>query len=288
MPRELKLAAGALNIRLHPHSPELYDEYLQAIYDLRKPVRIRGDRFAMITLLDRRNIEEGIIKGHLRTFTKIDASSKWFDEASLDDADPELLKKISIPANAHPNSSIFRFTLNVRKHLLTFEQYSVGKQLTPRSAEIVFRTLSDFPEIKERFGYVKISILQDKVSLDKIFSLRRLKSIRFIIDRPNPDIWGDDLEDQIDSQLAATHASRIEVAYTAPPGGSLQETPGLRNLGTAALSNGEIEAKGYDQDGHVRISTRDIPRVDQLRYDPEVESEATAFDRLRRAMEAGR
>ncbi|MEG8018786.1 DUF4747 family protein [Sphingomonas sp. LR55] len=282
----MKLAVGALNIRLHPHSPELYDEYLQAIYGLRMPVRIRGDRFGMITLLDRRGAEKGLITGYLRTFTKIDPKSRWFDENSLDDADPDLLRQISIPANAHPNSSAFRFGINIQKHLLTFEQYSGGRQLTPRSAEVIFRALSDERAIVDRFGSVKISILQDRASLDRIFTLRRLKSVRFIIDRPNPDIWGDDLEGQIDNQLAAAHAQRIEVAYTAPPGGSLQETPSLRRLGTAALTNGEIEARGYNGDGHVRISTRDSPRVDQTRYDPEVESEATAFDRLRRGMEA--
>jgi hypothetical protein len=284
--RELKLAVGALNIRLHPHSPELYDEYLQALYDLRLPIRIRGDRFGMITLLDRRSAEEGLIKGFLRTFTKIDPKSKWFDENSLEDADPDLLKKISIPANAHPNSSAFRFTMNVRRHILTFEQYTGGHQLTPKSAEAVFRGLSDDRLIIEKFGSVKISILQDRTSLDRIFKLRRLKSVRFVIDRPNPDIWGDDLEGQIDNQLAAAHAQRIEIAYTAPPGGTLQETPSLRRLGTAALANGEVEARGYDGEGHVRISTRDTPRIDQIRYDPEAENEATAFDRLRRGMEA--
>lgn len=284
--RELKLAVGALNVRLHPHSPELYDEYLEALYDLRLPIRIRGDRYGMITLLDRRNIEEGLIKGFLRTFTKIDPKSKWFDEDSLDDADPDLLKRISIPSNAHPNSSAFRFTMNVRKHILTFEQYSGGRQLTPKSAEATFRGLSDDRLIVDKFGPVKISILQDSTSLDRIFNLRRLKNVRFIIDRPNPDIWDDDLEGQIDNQLAAAHAQRIEIAYSAPPGGALQETPSLRRLGTAALANGEVEARGYDGDGHVRISTRDTPRIDQIRYDPEAENESAAFDRLRRGMEA--
>lgn len=287
MARELKLAVGALNIRLHPHSPELYDGYMQALYGLRLPVRIRGDRFGMITLLDRRSIDEGLIRGVLRTFTKIDPNSRWFDESSLDDASPDLLKQIKIPANVHPNSSSFRFTLNVRKHILTFEQYSGGRQLTPKSAEAVFRQLSDHQAINDVFGPVKISVLQDRASLDRIFNLPRLKSIRFIIDRPNPDIWGDDLEGQVDADLAAAHAQRLEVAYTAPPGGALQETPSLRKLGNASLANGEIEARGYDASGHVHISTRDTPRIDQLQYDPDEEGEAAAFERLRRGMEAG-
>lgn len=286
MARELKLAVGALNLRLHPHSPEIYDAFLNSIYLLRRPVRVRGDRFGMITILDRRRIDEGLIKGVLRTFTKIDPKARWFDEKSLDDADSEMLKSISIPPNVHPNSSAFRFTLNVRKHILTFEQYSDGRQLTPKSAYTIFRALADQQSIVGVFGYAKISILQDKQSLDRIFRLKRIKSITFVIDRPNPDIWSDDLEGEVDAHLAAAHAQRISVTYDAPPGGSLVETPSLRRLGNGALRNGQIEARGYDADGHVKVSTLDSPRIEQTKYDPQIENEQIAFERLRRGMEA--
>lgn len=285
MARELKIAVGALNVRLHPHSPEIYDAFLGALYALRRPTRIRGDRFGMITILDRRKIDEGLISGVLRTFTKIDPNARWFDQESMDDADAELLKKISIPANVHPNSSSFRFAMNVKKHILTFEQYSEGRQLTPKSAYAIFSGLADDAVIAALFGPAKISILQDKQSLDRIFKLKRLKSITFIIDRPNPDIWSDDLEGEVDAHLAAAHAQRIAVTYDAPPGGSLVETPSLRKLGAGALRNGEIRARGYDKDGHVSVSTLDSPRIEQAKYDPEVESEQVAFERLRRGME---
>jgi hypothetical protein len=285
--RELKLAVGGLNIRIHPHSPELYDQFLQALYELRRPIRIRGDRFGMITMLNRRDLDDGIVRGFVRTFTKIDPKGQWFDEVSLDDADPELLKQISIPPNAHPNSSAFRFSMNVTKHLLTFEQYSKGRQLTAKSAYAIFRGLADDLEIIKRFGPIKISILQDRTSLDRIFALTRLKTITFVLDRPNPDIWSDDIEGQVDAHLAAVHAQQVAVSYTAPPGGSLVETPSLRRLGNSALRNGEIEATGYEGRSHVHVSTLDSPRIDQTSYDPEVENESTAFERLRRGMEAG-
>ncbi|WP_295194244.1 DUF4747 family protein [uncultured Brevundimonas sp.] len=286
MARELKIAVGALNVRLHPHSPEIYDAFLAALYALRRPVRIRGDRFGMITILDRRSIDDGIIRGVLRTFTKIDPKARWFDQESMDDANAELLKQINIPVGVHPNSSAFRFTMNVRKHILTFEQYSEGRQLTPKSACAVFKGLAEDAAIVALFGPAKISILQDRQSLDRIFKLKRLKVITFIIDRPNPDIWSDDLEGEVDAHLAAAHAQRIAVTYEAPPGGSLVETPSLRRLGEGALRNGEIKARGYDTDGHVNVSTLDTPRIEQTKYDPEAESEQAAFERLRRGMEA--
>jgi hypothetical protein len=287
MPRNLKLSVGGLNVRIHPHSPELYDQFLQAIYALREPVHIRGDRHGMITALDRRNLETGIIRGVITTFTKIDMNGRWFDQTRLDDVSPDLLKEINIPANVHPNSAAFRFAMNVNNHVLTFEHYNAGKYLVPKSAYTLFRKLSDNLDITTKFGAVKISILQDKSSLDRIFGMTRLKRITFIVDRPNPDIWSDDIEGQVDAHLAAVHAQQISVTYTAPSGGSLVETPSLRKLGNTALRNGAIEATGTEGKAHQRISTIDSPRLDQTTYNEEVESEVHAFERLRNSMEAG-
>lgn len=286
MARKLKLSVGALNVRLHPHSPELYDQYLQALYDLKQPVKLRGDRYGMITLLNRRELEQGVIRGMLRTFTKIDFTGQWFDEEALDEAAPELLQQINIPKHAHPNSAAFRFSFNVTKHTLTFEHYGNGKTLVARAAYKLFRTLSDLNPIVSRFGGVSISIIQDRSTLDRIFKMTRLKRLTFILDRPNPDIWSDDLEDQLDAHLGAVHAQRLAITYTAPPGDSLKETPSIRRLGDSALENGEVEASGYEGKSHVDISTLDNPRVDQTNYDPDEESEDSAFDRLRRRMEA--
>ena len=285
--RELKLSVGALNVRLHPHSPELYDRYLQALYALKQPVKLRGDRFGMITLLNRQELDNGIIHGMIRTFTKIDFSGQWFDEQSLDEADPDLLRQINIPKHAHPNSAAFRFSFNVKKHTLTFEHYSRGKYLVAKAAYKLIRSLSDEQVITSQFGAVSISIVQDRSTLDRIFKLTRLKRITFVLDRPNPDIWSEDLEDQLDVHLGAVHAQRLAVTYTAPPGGSLAETPSLRRLGSSALQNGEVEASGYEGKAHVDISTLDNPRFDQASYDPEAENEASVFDRLRRGIEAG-
>ena len=69
---------------------------------------------------------------------------------------------------------------------------------------------------------------------------------------------------------------------------SLTETPSLRQLGNAALDNGEVDGVGYEGKAHVRVSTLDTPKIEQTSFDPEVEGEAEAFERLRTEMEAGR
>ncbi|AUN33605.1 DUF4747 family protein [Niveispirillum cyanobacteriorum] len=284
--RELKLAVGGLNIRLHPHSPEIYDLYIQALYNARTPVRIRGDRFAMITRIDRREVHNNLIKGTIRTFTKIDPNGQWFDEESLDDAKPDLLKQIKIPPTVHPNSASFRFSMNTKNHMLVFENYVDGRQLTPNSAEIIFRRLSELTAIVRKFGHAKITIKQDQSSLERIFDLQRIKSVKFVLEKPNPDIWSDDLEQQVEAHLDAANASRIEIVYKASSGESIEKTDSMDQLGRAALVNGAVEALGYNENGHVKISTLDYPKIEQTKYDPETQSEEIVYDNLRRRMES--
>ena len=106
MARKLKVSVGGLNIRIHPHSEELYNELMQNLYSLKRVVRIRGDRFGMITNLARQGDSGGILRGVIRTFTKINPNGPWFDEMSLEDADDNTMRKISILPNVHPNSEL--------------------------------------------------------------------------------------------------------------------------------------------------------------------------------------
>jgi hypothetical protein len=288
MARKLKVSVGGLNIRIHPHNEDRYNALMQALYSLRRPVKIRGDRFGMITQLDRQSDTSSILRGRLRTFTKIDANGTWFDEASLADADDNVLRKISIPQNVHPNSAAFRFSLNLRNHIITFERYADGKQLTANSAFAIFRGLCDEDAITDEFGAVKLTILQEKESLDRIFNIARIRNISFVLDRPNPDIWSVDFEEKFDEHLEEAHAQQIEISYSAPVGDTIVETASLRRLGVSALENGKVTASGYDNGVHVTVSTLESPRINQTTYDPDEYSEETVFEELRQKMEARR
>src|SRR3546814_11963357 len=78
MARRIKVASGMLNIRLHPHTPQLYAEFLEDVYKLRKAVHLRGDRYGMISLLNRTEASEGILSGIVTTFLSIDFDGTWF------------------------------------------------------------------------------------------------------------------------------------------------------------------------------------------------------------------
>ena len=128
------------------------------------------------------------------------------------------------------------------------------------------------------FGSVKITILQEKESLEKIFRMARIRSISFVLDRPNPDIWSEDFEEKFDEHLEEAHAEQIEVVYKATVGDAIKETNSLRRLGLMALVNGSVRAKGYNQGVFSTVSTSDSPRLNHTTYDPEEFGEEAIFE----------
>ena len=79
------------------------------IYALRQPVKLRGDRHGIISLLDRSELDKGIVTGIITTFLDIDFDGEWFSTASLQSASNEQISQVSIPSDIHPtlHRSIF-------------------------------------------------------------------------------------------------------------------------------------------------------------------------------------
>ena len=99
MARKIKISAGVLNIRLHPHTPKLYAEFLNDIYKLKQPIKLRGDRHGMISLLNRSEADDGIFTGVITTFLDIDFDGTWFNTAELKEATDEQISKVAIPVS---------------------------------------------------------------------------------------------------------------------------------------------------------------------------------------------
>jgi hypothetical protein len=95
MARQIRISGGVLNIRLHPHHDDTYGEFVQRLYALRKAVRVRGDRHAIISLLDRSEADEGIYSGLITTFIRIDTDEPWFDVGELKEASDNKVSRAS-------------------------------------------------------------------------------------------------------------------------------------------------------------------------------------------------
>lgn len=277
MARRIKISAGVLNIRLHPHTPERYAEFLNDIYALKKPVKLRGDRHGMISLLNRSESENGIFTGVITTFLDIEFDGTWFNTDELKEATDEQISEVAIPENLHPNAASFYFEFNTNNHKIYFQTYSAGKVLSEKSALSLFQGLSSNLKISQKYGDAKITVVQSKEGLEKIFSIPVIKEITITIVKPNADIFADDFESQIESHLAGAHSKKLTISYEADAGSSVVPTDEIKAISAVALENGSVKVNGRDDSGAVKRSTDDHPMQYQDKYDPDAMTENQAF-----------
>lgn len=130
------------------------------------------------------------------------------------------------------------------------------------------------------YGKVHVTVVQSKEGLDALFALPVIKEIRITIYKPNPDIFADDFEEQIEAHLAQTNSQRVSISYQADPGQSVNPTAEIKAVSEVALENGEVEVRGRDDKGAVTKSTEQIPAEIHDKFDPEAVTERNAFRRL--------
>lgn len=282
MGRSAKVRSGILNIRIHPHDAGRYADLMRAFYRVKRAAKLRGDRYGIISLLDNRASSDGLLSGVLMTFTRIDQDAPWFDMESLSDASDERVSQISIPENLFPNSRGFYFAFNVNTHRLYVQTYSKGDTLSIRSVENMFVSLAAANEIVRDFGDVKISVVQSKQSLARVFSMPQITKIRIRIERPNADVFDDDFEENIERHLEESNSRQIEIVYTAERGESIVVGDEIRKVSEPALTNGVVEVEGRTANGREVLSTKSHPRIIQENYDTDLQTEQQAMRALAR------
>lgn len=277
MARKVKVSAGALNVRLHPHSQRRYAELIEAIYKLKQPAKMRGDRYAIISLLNRSEAASGVYTGVLTTFLKVDFDGPWFNIENMSEATSEEVAEVVIPEQLRPNASQFYFLFDTKSHRFYFQIYTNGRYLTEHSARAIFSGFCDTLKIRQEFGDVKVSIVQDNEALEAMFSLKVIKQIRISILKPNSDIFSDDFEEKIEEHLEKSNSREITITYDAEKGGSIVPTKEIREVSKIALENGKVEVSGRSDVGAVTQSTQDHPKQYQGKFDPDAMTEEAAF-----------
>ncbi|MBO6769239.1 MAG: DUF4747 family protein [Erythrobacter sp.] len=282
MPRRQKMEVGGLNVRVHPHEEGTYRDLMESLYRLKSIEKIRGDRHGLITMLNRADEDERYIFGVLSTFLEIEMEGDWFNTDTMEEATQNDISRIQIPDYLHPNLKTFRFMFDTERHELVFEHYSEGDRLTHQSALAFFRNLAAADEIKERFGEVKISVIHERGSIEKIFSIPRITDLEVYIEKPNSDLWGADFEEQAEEHLEDKNARSMNVKYRAEQGAGIKRDEDLDALIRASINNGRSVAKGYGPEGHQTVSTDSYPKVDQEMFEQDVEP-GVIFRKLARA-----
>ncbi len=280
MARRLKLEVGAINIRLHPHSEDLYRNLFQRLFELRRVANIRGDRSGLITSLGRSRTDSAYINGVITTFLEFDSDGKWFNTDTLEEASTNELRQINIPENLRPNSRSYLFRFDVENHEMIFEHYANGHRFSHSSALSFIKDLVADERISSEFGDVKATIVQSRGSIDRIFSISRITDIEIYIEKPNADLWGADFEEQAEEHLDDKNARSMTVSYKAEQGLGISRDEDLGRLIRASIRNGRTVAKGYGDSGHEVVTTDRFPKVVQDKYDEDEMSQPQMFESL--------
>lgn len=250
------------------------------MFEEKAAVKLHGDRFGMISLVHRDADDRGFVSGIITTFVKVEFDGRWFDASEMQDATEAQVARVQIPANLHPNAASFYFEFDTEQHRLYVQSYSEGKSLSAKQAQTLFEHLANTQAIRQAYGMVHVTVVQSRDGLDALFALPVIKEVRITIYKPNPDIFADDFEAQIEAHLAQTNSQRVSISYQADPGQSLNPTDEIRAVSEVALENGEVEVRGRDEKGAVTKSTEQMPAELHDKFDPEAMTEQSAFRRL--------
>ena len=285
MAKEKTLRVSALNIILHPHSPERYVSILRTTRRNKITTRYRGDRHAMIGYLSQSGPDDatGAIEGQIYTYSQIDPNEPWLDMETGKQADQEDLDAVSLPEHLKPSLRRYNFVFFPKKHRLFFESYShEGHSLGPTSAQKIFENLLNHDSLAEKFGQAEVVLVPTHEALDRILSMPQLSTLTIFINRPNADDV-DDVEDEVMRRLEEMDAQSHTEAFKAGPGKSVKPDRRARAMADVGSSNGYVEGKGIGPQGKaVTESTRDHPLREPVTYDPSVEQPTGV---LRRAAE---
>jgi hypothetical protein len=280
MARAILIEAGVLNIALHPHSREIYINFMKDLFRARRVAQAHGDRKGVLSSLDTRREDQGILEGTLTTFLNVDLDGQWFDFVDLAEAKDADVDKVVIPHNIAPNSVSYFWQFDANTHKFYYQSYTDGDRLTPNVAYRLMVGWVSNLDITAKYNLANVSIVQRREGLDVLFGIKRIDAITINVQRPNPDIFSDDFEEKVEAHLEQTHSRAVEIRYTAVQGESIVPTPSIKSVSEAALENGHVEVVGRTDVGRVTLSTKSFPVKYQTKYDPDQVAEETAFRSL--------
>lgn len=288
MSKEQKITVSAINIRVHPHKPDIYLRLFKDAFSLKRPVQIRGNTHGLLngTFPMRRGKAIEGIEGEISRFTHIDPTGHWLNTETYEPADEAARKAIVIPDNLKPNYVGFNYAFFPASHIFIVQTYSKGVSFSVSMAHKFLDNLFSVPEIQDEYGVVDLTVVPETDALSKIWKIRHIESLLIKIQRPNAD----DLDDAERAFLAAMnkeHVSELVEERKAIKGTSIAPSEGTKVLARIAERNGLVKAHGKDESGHpVDESTAEHPLSEPHYFDPDATNEAMFFQDVARRMNA--
>lgn len=257
-----------------PHSPRRYIELLQAAYQRRRIVSLRGDYAGMLGGL---NTDNEVIRGQFYKFFNLNVDSTWFNLSNQQEAEPDDLAQIRVPSHLKPHHLAVNFVFVPQKHRLIFVTRDGRESLSPGMAKSLLDSLFSEPDLVQSFGEIEITIEPSREQLRRIFAMPRLKKLSIEVSPPNPDDL-DEAERDVLDRMSEERAQRMMVELVSKHPRGLQPDATHRLLARVAQSNGKVSGHGEDEQGNtITLSTKDHPLVKVVSYDPDIQTRNDAL-----------
>lgn len=167
---------------------------------------------------------------------------------------------LDIESNIKYKPTFFYFAFYPEKHRLVFELENEKSTIQHNVVLQFFKKILKSPAFIERFTSGEIHTLTSNKKVKSILKNKKLKHIEFLVTRPNPDIFGDLIDEAITEYLEEQKAKNMVLAFTAQDGEYLQLQENTEKIGIAASENGEVKAIIENPNQRsVEISTRKFP-----------------------------
>ncbi|HIF6680764.1 DUF4747 family protein [Serratia marcescens] len=275
MARAKKLTYGAVNITMHPHSPEKYIELFRMARKNASNVNLRGDSFATLSYFypyKKGQAHSEPFEGEVLKYTDIDVDGDWFDIVKKDIASDEEKGRINIPDNLKPNVARFSFVFLPVSHLLVYEMQDKNRHLTSRQMESFLNGIFSHEKIIEKFGKVNVTALTEPDSVERMLSLKGITCINMVTRRPNPDDLAS-AESIMQKRFKRIGVIEEDKTYKSERGQEIKPDGELKQDALIASRNGEVSVRRINEVGLVEVhASSDVPLQRVESYDSDVTS----------------
>jgi len=267
MARQTKMTIGAINIKIHPHTPQTYIELFNDVIKLKRRASLRGDIYGHLSSFSFLNRDETLgFKGFIYKYLNIDPNEPWFDVDEEKVVDKEQMLQVEVLKKVKPHFSHFMYLFIPKYHRFFFTTYYDKKSISPSSVERFLKGVFYHPDILEKYGEVDVIVEPSIDGLEKIFKIPTLERLELLITKPNPDDH-DEAEQKLLQRLGRLKAKRLKEEYVAESRSSIEPDDELRTLSRIAASNGYVWASGKDLEGKaVQESTTEHPYEEPVWY----------------------
>ncbi|CAI2066979.1 Uncharacterised protein [Serratia ficaria] len=275
MARIKKLTYGAVNITIHPHTPDKYIELFKMARKIAGNVHLRGDSYATLSYFSpykRGQTSKEPFEGEILKFIDIDTNGDWFNITKKDIATDEEKGKIIIPENLKPNVGRFTFALIPGSHILVYEMQDKNKFISAKQIETFLNGIFSAPKIVKKFGVVNITILTEPESVERMLALKGITHIQLITRRPNPD----DLvsaESIMQKRFKRLGVIEEDKTYKSERGEEIKPDKEMKKDALIASRNGEVSIRRINETGLVETHASSVVPLQRVEpYDSDVTS----------------